>query len=340
MMSAAGSLGPSKPVGALRRVVAFVVTAVALVALFFVAVNTGSITVTPQELLSGLFVSYDERVSIIWDLRFPRIFIAMIGGAALAVSGTLLQAVIRNPLADPGIIGISSAAAFFAAVVTAFFPLLFFFTPLFAFAGGLVAFALVYGLAWNGGISPLRIILVGVAVGALFSGLSAVLGATGSTGSSVSSIIEANISMKTWDDFQMLGLYAVVGLLLSLLTCKRCDLLMLEDKTAASLGLNVNAARICISGVAVLLASITTAIVGPISFLGLVVPHIARLIVGTEHKVLVPYAMLLGALFLLGADTIGRMVIAPMEISAAVVMSVIGGPAFIVLLKGSRNSYA
>ena len=340
MAQVKSSLGPTKPIGAARRIVAFVATAAALVALFFVAVNTGSIVVTPPELLSGLFVAYDERVSIIWDLRFPRIFIALIGGAALAVSGTLLQAVIRNPLADPGIIGISSGAAFAAVVVTAFFPMLFFFTPLIAFAGGLVAFAIVYSLAWNGGLSPLRIILVGVAVSALFSGLSSVLGAAGSTGSSVSNIINANITMKTWDDFYTIALYGAVGLVLSLFTCKRCDLLMLEDKTALSLGMNVNANRIVISAISVLLASITTAIVGPISFLGLVVPHCARLIVGTTHKVLIPYTMLLGALFLLGADTIGRIVIAPMEISAAVVMAIVGGPVFILLLKGTRGAYA
>ena len=337
----AGKAKKNAPVGAGRIIAAFAVTIVALVALFFVAVNTGSLQVTPQELVNGLFVAYDDKVATIWDLRFPRVFIALIGGAALAVSGVLLQAVIRNPLADPGIIGISSGAAFAAVVVTAFFPMLYYFSPLFAFAGGLVAFALVYSLSWHNGLSPLRIILVGVAVSALFTGLSAVIGAgSGSaTGSSVTNIIDANISMKTWGDFQTLAGYGLVGLLLSLLTCKRCDLLMLEDKTARSLGVNVNASRVAISAVAVLLASITTAIVGPISFLGLVVPHCARLIVGTGHKALIPYAMVLGAFCLLGADTLGRTLVVPMEISPAVIMSIIGGPVFIFLLGRARGSY-
>ncbi len=323
-----------------RKVAAFLVTMAALIALFFVAVNTGSLQVGPMQLLSGLFVSYDETVSTIYDLRLPRILIAMVGGAATAVAGVLLQAAIRNPLADPGIIGVSAGASFAAVLVTAFFPMLLFFTPVFAFAGGLVAFGLVYSLSWRGGLSPLRIILVGVAVGAMFTGLmSAFDSGTGSTMSGVASLVDANITMKTWDDFATLAVYAAIGLALALLMAKRCDLLALEDKTARSLGLNVDRARIATSAAGVLLASVSTAIIGPISFLGLLVPHIARILVGTSHRVLVPYAIMLGAFTLLLADTIGRTVAAPYEISAAVIMSIVGGPLFIVLLRRARSGY-
>lgn len=323
-----------------RKVAAFLVTMAALIALFFVAVNTGSLQVGPMQLLSGLFVSYDETVSTIYDLRLPRILIAMVGGAATAVAGVLLQAAIRNPLADPGIIGVSAGASFAAVLVTAFFPMLLFFTPVFAFAGGLVAFGLVYSLSWRGGLSPLRIILVGVAVGAMFTGLmSAFDSGTGSTMSGVASLVDANITMKTWDDFATLAVYAALGLALALLMAKRCDLLALEDKTARSLGLNVDRARIATSAAGVLLASVSTAIIGPISFLGLLVPHIARILVGTSHRVLVPYAIVLGAFTLLLADTIGRTVAAPYEISAAVIMSIVGGPLFIVLLRRARSGY-
>lgn len=323
-----------------RKVAAFLVTMAALVALFFVAVNTGSLQVNPMQLLSGLFVSYDETVSTIYDLRLPRILIAMVGGAATAVAGVLLQAAIRNPLADPGIIGVSAGASFAAVLVTAFFPMLLFFTPVFAFAGGLVAFGLVCSLSWRGGLSPLRIILVGVAVGAMFTGLmSAFDSGTGSTMSGVASLVDANITMKTWDDFATLAVYAAIGLALALLMAKRCDLLALEDKTARSLGLNVDRARIATSAAGVLLASVSTAIIGPISFLGLLVPHIARILVGTSHRVLVPYAIVLGAFTLLLADTIGRTVAAPYEISAAVIMSIVGGTLFIVLLRRARSGY-
>lgn len=323
-----------------KKILSFVLTAVALFVLFIFAVNTGSLKVTPSELFSGLFIEYNPDVATIYDLRFPRIFIAMLGGAATAVSGVLLQAVMKNPLADPGIIGVSSGASLVAVIVTAFFPSLFFLTPMLAFIGGLIAFMLVYSLSWNGGLSPLRIILVGVAVNALCTGLmSAFNSATGSSYTGVASIVNANITQKTWDDFQTLAVYVVIGLIASFFVTNQCNLLSLEDKTARSLGMNVTRSRIVISVTAVLLASISTAVVGAISFLGLIVPHIARLLVGSNHKVLVPYSILLGAFTLLLADTIGRTVASPYEISAAVVMSVIGGPFFIFLLRRSKQNY-
>lgn len=323
-----------------KKILSFVLTAVGLFILFIFAVNTGSLKVTPSELFSGLFIEYNPDVATIYDLRFPRIFIAMLGGAATAVSGVLLQAVMKNPLADPGIIGVSSGASLVAVIVTAFFSSLFFLTPMLAFIGGLIAFMLVYSLSWNGGLSPLRIILVGVAVNALCTGLmSAFNSATGSSYTGVASIVNANITQKTWDNFQTLAVYVVIGLIASFFVTNQCNLLSLEDKTARSLGMNVTRSRIVISVTAVLLASISTAVVGAISFLGLIVPHIARLLVGSNHKVLVPYSILLGAFTLLLADTIGRTVASPYEISAAVVMSVIGGPFFIFLLRRSKQNY-
>lgn len=323
-----------------KKILSFCLTAAGLLALFLFAVNTGSLKVSPAELFRGLFIEYNPNVATIFDLRFPRIFIAMLGGAATAVSGVLLQAVMKNPLADPGIIGISSGASLTAVLITAFFPSLFFFTPLFAFLGGMIAFLLVYSLSYKGGLSPLRIILVGVAVNAMFTGLmSAFNSGTGSNYSGVASIVNANITMKTWDDFRTLLVYSVIGLIVSLFVTGQCNLLALEDKTARSLGVNVTRSRIVISVIAVLLAGIATAVIGPISFLGLIVPHIARLLVGSNHKVLIPYTVLLGAFTLLLADTLGRTVAAPYEISASIIMSVIGGPFFIILLRRSKNGY-
>lgn len=323
-----------------KKILSFVITAVGLLGLFLFAVNTGSLKVSPADLFRGLFIEYNPNVATIFDLRFPRIFIAMLGGAATAVSGVLLQAVMKNPLADPGIIGISSGASLTAVLITAFFPSLFFFTPLFAFLGGMIAFLLVYSLSYKGGLSPLRIILVGVAVNAMFTGLmSAFNSGTGNNYSGVASIVNANITMKTWDDFQTLLIYSVIGLIASLFVTGQCNLLALEDKTARSLGVNVTRSRIVISVIAVLLAGIATAVIGPISFLGLIVPHIARLLVGSNHKVLIPYTALLGAFTLLLADTLGRTIAAPYEISASIIMSVIGGPFFIILLRRSKNGY-
>lgn len=323
-----------------KEVIVWCITVPALLVVFLYAVNTGSLKVTPVQLFKGLFISYDPQVATVYDLRFPRIIVAMLGGAATAVSGVLLQAVMKNPLADPGIIGVSSGASFVAVLITAFVPALYFYTPILAFIGGMAAFIMVYGLSWKGGLSPLRIILVGVAVNAMFTGLmSAFNSSTGSSYSGVASIVNANITMKTWSDVRILFVYTAIGLIASIFALDKCNLLALEDKTARSIGVNVTGIRIAVSVIAVLLASISTAVIGPISFLGLIVPHIARLLVGSNHKVLVPYSIVLGALMLLCADTLGRTIAAPYEISASVIMSVIGGPFFIILLRRSKKNY-
>ena len=285
-----------------KAAISFIVMILLLVALFFAAVNIGSLKVSFPELLKGLFVEYNEDVATIYDLRFPRIVISMLAGAAIAVSGVLFQAVLKNPLADPGIIGISSGASFAAVLITAFAPTLFFFTPLFAFLGGVIAFVLVYSLSWKGGLSPLRIIPVGVAVDAMFTGLSSALNSmNGGNMSGVASIVNGNITMKTWDDVKTLVPYVVISL------------------------------------IAVLLASISTAVAGVISFLGLIVPHIGRILVGSDHKALVPFSALFGAFTFLLADTIGRTIAAPYEVSASIIMSVVGGPFFVILLRRSKK---
>ena len=321
-----------------RKIISFLITGAALIVLFLVAVNTGSLKASPEQILRGLFVAYDETVATIYSLRFPRILIAMIAGASVAVSGVMLQAVMKNPLADPGIMGISSGAGMAAVLVTAFAPSLYLAVPVFAFLGGVFACGLVYLLSWKGDLSPLRVILTGVAVNAFFTGLmSAGESMMGANYSGAASIVNGNITMKTWEDFRMLFIYAVIGLVLAVFLALKCDILGLEDQTIRSLGIRVNAVRLIVSAAAVLLASISTAVVGSISFLGLLVPHIARLLVGNSHKVLIPYTMLLGAFTLLLADTIGRTIAYPYEINAAVVMAVIGGPSFILLLRRSKT---
>ena len=321
-----------------RAALSFLILGVLLAALVFASINIGSLQVSFGELMRGLCVERIENVAAIYDLRFPRIVISLFAGAAVAVAGVLFQAVLKNPLADPGIIGISSGASFAAVVVTAFLPALYFVTPLFAFGGGVLAFFLVYSLSWKGGLSPLRIILTGVAVSAMFSGLSDALNSmTGGSSSGVASIVEGNITQKTWEDVQTLLPYVIVGLVLAVLFSKMCNLMTLEDKTARGLGVNVNLMRILISLVAVLLASISTAVAGAVSFLGLIVPHIGRILVGSDHRALVPFSMLAGAFTFLLADTIGRTVAAPYEVSASIIMSVIGGPFFIILLRRSKK---
>lgn len=322
----------------IRTVLAFAVTGILLLLIFFTAINTGSLSVTFGQLMRGLFMEYDADVAAVYDLRFPRIMISMLAGAAIAVSGVLFQAVLKNPLADPGIIGISSGAGFVAVLITAYAPTLFFLTPLFAFLGGVAAFLTVYLLSWKGGLSPLRIILTGVAVNTLFTGLSSAFNSvSGGDRTGVAAIVEANITQKTWEDVGTLFPYVAAGLILACFFIGECNLLSLEDKTARGLGINVNRTRIVISLVAVLLASISTAVAGAVSFLGLIVPHIGRILVGSNHKLLIPFSALAGAFTFLAADTLGRTIAAPNEISAAVIMSVVGGPFFILLLRRSKR---
>lgn len=319
-------------------ILAFSVMILLLTVLFFASVNIGSLKVGVADILQGIIGKGSEEVSTVFDLRLPRIFISILAGAATAVSGVLFQAVLKNPLADPGIIGISSGATFAAILITAFAPTLFFFTPVFAFFGGVLAFCLVYTLSWKGGLSPLQVILTGVAVNAMFTGLSSGLNSmNGGNMSGVAAIVNGNITMKTWDDVWMLAPYVLAGIVLAVVLAGMCDILSLEDKTARSLGVNVNLMRILISLVAVLLAAISAAVAGSISFLGLIVPHMGRILVGSEHKKLLPFSMLLGAFLFLLADTAGRTIAAPYEISASILMSVAGGPFFMILLRRSKK---
>jgi iron complex transport system permease protein len=322
----------------IRSALSFAVMALLLIALFFAAVNIGSLKVGFGEMLQGIFGDMTENAATVFDLRFPRIFISMLAGAAIAVSGVLFQSVLKNPLADPGIIGISSGAGFAAVTVTAFVPSLYFFSPIFAFLGGVLAFFLVYSLSWKGGLSPLRIILVGVAVNAMFTGLSSALNSmSGGNSSGVASIVNGNITMKTWEDVWTLLPYVAAGLILAICFSGMCNIMSLEDKTVRGLGVNVNAVRIAVSLIAVLLAGISTAVVGAISFLGLIVPHIGRILVGSNHRALIPFSMLFGAFTFLLADTIGRTIAYPYEISASIIMSVVGGPFFIILLRRAKK---
>lgn len=317
-----------------RKIIYFTILIISLILLFFLSINLGSIKVSFGELFRGLFVEYNEKIAIIYDLRFPRIIIAMFAGAALSVSGVLFQAVMKNPLADPGIIGISSGASLAVLIVISFFPSAYFLSPIFAFIGGIISFILVYCLAWNKGLNPLRLILTGIAINAVFQGI------IDCYENMTSSTISSNtISMKTWGDVHLLVWYVIIALVLAFLLSGKCNLLLLEDKTVRSLGVNVYLLRIIISFVAVFLASIATAVVGVISFIALIVPHIARLIVGSDYKVLIPFSCFLGAFTLLLADTMGRLLFAPYEIPASVIMAIIGGPFLIILLRRSTTSY-
>ena len=323
-----------------RRWISFAAVAVLLVVVFFFSLTEGSLKLGVGQILRGLFFSYDGEVARIYDLRFPRVFIAILAGASLATSGTLLQAVMKNPMTDPGIIGISSAANFVNSMVLALSPALMGWSPLLSIAGGLLAYFLIYTLAWDGGVRPTRLILVGVALNMTFIGIGeGIKSIMGRNLSATQAIIEGNVAQKTWSDVHILFLYVNIFLIAALFTIRSLNLLSLEDKTARALGMRVDRDRFIVALIAIILASVTTAVAGVIGFLGLIVPHIGRVLVGGDHKYLLPFNMLLGSLILLFSDTVGRIVAYPYEIPAAVIMSVFGGPFFIALLKLGGENY-
>lgn len=312
-------------------VLACLVVAGLIVWLTLTAMVQGTIEVTFADIFRGLFVEYDKRVATIYNLRFPRILVALMAGGALSASGLLFQSTLRNPLADPGIIGISGGAAFTATMIGSLFPMLYLSVPLFACVGGIVAYFLIYSLAWKGSLDPVRIILVGVAVASVFSGLTSIFeGVSNRTGVSLS---VSGLTQLVWSDVKVLSIYVAVGLVGALLLAPVCNLMALEDSTVRGLGVNIDLMRLLVSGVAVILCAGVTAVVGVIGFLALVAPHMARKIVGNDHRILTPFTILLGAFMLLLADTLGRTLFTPAEISANVLMNIIGGPCFILLLR-------
>lgn len=317
----------------LKRTMSYIVILILLPMMILYSATTGSIEMSMLDLLKGLLFEGNDQIAVIKDLRFPRILIAMFAGATLAVSGVLLQAVMRNPLAEPGIIGVSAGAGFFTMVMLALFPTMFFYAPLFAFLGGAISFVLVYLFSWKSGLNPLRMILIGVAINALFTGLSQVLSSGGNSLLASAAVNTSTLSMKTWSDVETLALYGTIGLVLAFVFYTYCNHLGMQDRTLRSLGFNVNRARLIIALIAVLLASVATAVAGMFTFVGLLIPHIGRALVGTDHKYLIPFSVLLGALLILFADTIGRTILAPIEIPASIIMVIIGGPFLILVLR-------
>ena len=313
-----------------KRIISFGVIAVLLFVTIVYASTTGSIKMSFIEFITSLFDANNEKMAAIKDLRFPRILVALFAGAALSVAGVLLQAIMRNPLADAGFIGISAGAAFTKLFIISFVPTMFFFSPIAAFIGGAIACFLVFLLSWKSGLNPLKLILVGIAINAMFSGLTE---AMINFGASSSGSITSNLTLKTWDDVSLIMTYGTIGLVLAFILYSWCNVLVLSDKTAKSVGFNVTWARILIAIVAVMLAASSVVVAGVISFVGILVPHIARRLVGYDHKVLIPFTALLGALLILLADTLGRTMFSPMEIPASTIMAIIGGPFLIFLLR-------
>lgn len=284
--------------------------------------------------LLGNVQTTDEMV--IWNIRFPRNIVGALVGANLAVSGAILQAVMKNPLADPGIVGVSSGTGLAGVIMLIFMPeasiLL---TPV-AFVGAMLSAAAVYALAWKNGIRPTRIILAGVAVSAfLGSGISALLVFYSDKVQGALLWMVGGLSARSWPQVETLFPYTILGLVLALAGCKALTILSLGDETARGLGVPVERVRFSMTAVAALLAAGAVSVAGLIGFVGLVVPHIVRLIIGTDYKYVIPGSAILGAGVLVFCDTLGRVAFSPIEIPAGIIMAFLGAPFFLYLLRRS-----
>lgn len=279
-------------------------------------------------------VPVNQRV--VAELRLPRTILAIIVGAALGVAGALIQGHTRNPLADPGILGISSGAAL---GVVASYALLDISAPwvtaVVAFLGAIAATALVFGLASAGRatVNPLTLVLGGAALSAVLSAITSAFVLTS----------ENNLDrMRFWTVGSLAGRdmnialsvlpFVVLGLILAFATGPQLNILNLGDDVAAGLGINTAAARLGGMGIIALLAGAATAAAGPLGFIGLVVPHIVRALTGPDYKWILPYSALAGAALLLYADVVGRLIARPGELQVGIVLAFVGAPFFIVLI--------
>lgn len=306
-----------------------------LLAVILLSVAVGSVKFDFTELMNILFNRPDNvKTAIIYDLRMPRAIIALVVGANLAVSGALLQSVMRNPLADPGLTGISTGASFVAILLMLVFPQYYAYLPIGAFLGGALACIMVFALAWKNGIKPIRIILAGVAVNAILGGGTSLLSILNSDKiQGVLMWVNGSMVGKSWHHVSILLPYSIVGLLLSLTAISSANLLQLGDDAATNLGVNVNRTRMFLSAIAVFLAGISVSVVGIIGFVGLIVPHIARLLIGSNYKFLLPFSMIMGGTILVFADMVARTIASPIELPVGIIMAVVGGPFFLYLLR-------
>ncbi|MGW0479311.1 FecCD family ABC transporter permease [Nonomuraea sp. NPDC003214] len=342
-MSSSTSLG--RRASALGPGLALLCVLLALIA--FLSITLGSRSIGLPEVLSALGsmdadASFNSTVTL--ELRVPRTLIGILAGAALGVAGAILQGVTRNPLADTGIMGINSGAA--VCVVFAI-------TVLgvrgagvyvwFAFAGAIAALVLVYAIASLGreGATPVKLALAGAAVTA---GLASV------TTGVVMTNVDALNELRFWQVGSLAGRYTpilagvapflILGLIASLAFGRTLNGLALGEDLARGLGQHVTRTRVAAFAVVAVLAGAATAACGPIVFVGLVVPHVARFLCGPDYRWILPYSMLLSPIVLLLADVLGRVVVAPDELQVGVVLGVLGAPAFVAIVRYGRMSEA
>lgn len=314
--------------------VSLIVLIILLTVTIYIAFIVDKIPLQFHQVMTKITTGHEPSIDAIIDLRLPRIFIALGVGAMLAVSGALLQAVFRNPLAEANIIGVSAGALLMRSIIMMLLPGLFFYIPIFSFIGGLVPFGILYLLMKQYHLSSARMILVGVALYSILNGALALFEQDPFLK------ISQGLTMKTWNDVYIIVTTAVIGIGIALFFMQKVNLLALDDKQANNIGFNITLYRFIVGLIAVFLASSATAIVGQMAFVGLIVPHVIRRWVGGNYKRVLPYSVLSGALLVLATDTLGRTIHPPLEIPANVFTMMIGGPLLIYMICKGALSHA
>lgn len=324
-----------------RAIVAGLLLLAIAIIVVIVSLNTGTIRLSPASIWRTLLGSgtRDETL-ILFEYRLPRIVITILAGIGLGISGAVLQGVSRNSLADPGILGIHSGAAFGLIVFVSFFRTMegpaALLIPMFTFAGGIVISIIIFVLAYDRykGMIPIRLILVGIAIEA---GVSAVtlflsLKLDEDTYTFAARWLAGSVWGRDWVNVWSLLPWVAVLVPIIYSRSRSLDLFALGDETAAGVGSHVTRNRMLMLGLAVALSCASVSMAGGIGFIGLIAPHIARRLAGPQHRHFLPIAALVGLVILVTADTVGRSIFQPNAVPAGVIVAAIGGPYFLYLL--------
>lgn len=271
---------------------------------------------------------------ILLNIRLPRTIVAALVGMNLAVSGAVLQAVMKNPLADPHIIGISSGAGLAGIFVLVLLPSMEYLIVPVAFCGAVLAAVCIYMLAWKNGIRPLRIVLAGVAVSSfLGAGISAILVLYSDRVHGALMWMVGGLAARSWPHVWIILPYALLGLALACVGARYLNILQLGDDVARGLGVNVELVRVVFTAIGALLAASAVSVAGLLGFVGLIVPHTVRLLTGSDYRFLIPSSALLGMAVVTYSDTLARTAFAPLELPVGIFMAALGAPFFLFLLR-------
>lgn len=317
------------------RILILIVFAILAVCGCLVSLFKGSVHISYADIWHILIDNgTSSKDQIILNIRLPRTIVAALVGVHLSISGAILQAIMKNPLADPHIIGISSGAGLAGIVIMILYPALeYLITPV-AFFGAMAAASCIYVLAWKGGIRPVRVILAGVAVSAfLGSGISALMIFYSDRVHGALMWMVGGLAARSWPHVDIIWPYTIVGVTLAFLGAKHLNILQLGDEIAKGLGIRVELTRIIMTALAALLAASAVSVVGLLGFVGLIVPHATRLIIGSDYRFLLPAAALLGIAVVTFSDTFARIVFSPVELPVGIIMAFLGAPFFLFLLR-------